>query len=887
VDATSITGSNQIEQIRASQIEDRNITNGSGYYTTLSVDSGFSTGIFDGAVYLIKSVGSTNILSTADPYRCLALSETSPGIVEILGVEYNTGIDYYVDTGYNSLPNPINSGDGSYIYPPYGISSTRITGALIDNSPFDYIKYSWFNNDNNNPTIFSHFEVVMSKDGIPFYTGQSVDTFYNQNVNYTGIYNANIRSVSKGGVYSDPISWNHTISELNFHGGITLGYLNIISGNDPRLNNTGYFGNSITLNWTLPTDNNGLYDTQARFITGYEFNILDANSNAPLITPVYISGVNNRTYTISSTQMYGLNTRRFKPYIRVKDIDGNYSSGIASILNNAAPTIANLAQFYAVSGSLNYSISPNDIDQYDISGVNIWTNQSIGYSPSFSSPTFSSRVLGGVLNTNLTGQYYAWYSLIDTYGIGGCTINGPYAVTGQSLQGAAGNYVKRIYQRNFATPTTPNPTDVSPAGWYTDIPAGNDAVWVTEATINAENTSVIIPWYAPKRLSGNVNFYQPTQPDPGSYNLMNGDMWWDTSNNYKLYRYNGSSWVGAFTPFLASNGGGNITGVVTVGETGKPFVILTDAFQVWNGSSSESPFEIIGGKVYINTGYVRELTFGRIVGGTATAQELIIADSGPTHGIFRSQNYSSGVAGVCLRGDGYFEANNALIRGTLDIGTGVYHTVISDNLIQQGVMKISGGYNFYGGETNMMLNGGLGYLKIGGNNYAADLPAFLIGYKNYADSDPSFNINTWGQMGCKSMSVRQFTNDIETELSVYSRGTNTNARSTIILKNSDDNYGGGIVRISGVMSANSSNVKYFQGTNSNNNTFQIGTLSNNEVEFGANGNIGFRLRTDNNIQNWWPVMDKNGNQILADARYGSTPTNVSEIVACLQYHGLC
>ncbi len=690
-DISSITGSDQIEFIRNSQIENRRVTtapNGS-LTTTLALDSGFSTGLYEGSIWLLKGVGTTNILATADPYRCLATSEVRPGVIEVLGAFWNTGINYTVDTGYNVLPHPDNSGDTSPIAPPYNLAIDFVTGTYIDNNVYTYLSLNWTDTPSSNK---SYYEVSGKRSSDPWeLVGNPVQNFVNQNVFESGIYQYNIRAVSIGGQYSTPLTGQYIIPTNNPFGQPPhLSGVYVIDPNDKRLGSTGYFGNDVTIGWTIPTGQNGYDIPSSRYLSGYIFHALNPATDTDLITPVWLTGIENQSHRLTPddfNSFIGGPIRQFKAYVETFDTDLTIRSGASAILNNPAPQVARSTSFYGLTGNLGYSINEKPFDSVDISGVDFWFSSSNTPNPTFATPiSYESTNLGGNAPASFTGTFYTWYSLIDTFGRSGCQINGPYTIGQNSVQGPQGNVVITVYQQNFTTPTTPSSTTYPPVpgGWSLSIPSDgtSTAVWGSTATFTSSG-SIVGVWSTPKRISGNVNFYQTTAPVGGVFLV--GDMWWDTDDNYKLYRWNGSSWVGAFAPLLGLDALNHITGLTQVGGTNN-FILVAEKFQVWNPSTStaEVPFEIFNNGVYINTGYVRELTFGRIVGGTATAVDLVLADSGPTHGQLRSQNYVSGVAGVVLRGDGYFEASNGLFRGTIDIGSNNNKTHIDTNGILFG-----------------------------------------------------------------------------------------------------------------------------------------------------------------------------------------------------------
>jgi hypothetical protein len=679
IEPSGVTGSNQIAQIRQSQVEDRHLVSPTGYTSTLTVDVPFSSTLNNGTIWILKATGTNNILASAERYRCLATSEVSQGIVEVLGLEWNTGINYVVDSGYNALPNPPNTGDYSSILPPNSLDLQLITGSFINNAPILYIAANW----NGSPsTNFSHYEVSGQRRGIIGWEllGRPSAPNISQIVSHSGLYDYSIQAVSVGGIYSTPLLGTYTMASKSPFAVQAINSVFVTGDNaDYRLTPTGYINDSLTVAWDFPVNANDYVPTPYYFLSGYQVDLRHPISNT-LLDSARIPSRDVHQYDIDSSIISAIgDLRSFK--VNVTPFDLDLASGVVSqiIVNNPAPNTAKSQSLYALSGMLVYNVDAQDFDDLDINNISLWYNNSSGFTPTSANINYVSRNLGGNIPTTYTGDYYAWFSLADTFGTG--DVNGPIFIPNHYFQGAPGpsgsngGTIVSIYQRNTLVPSTPTSYVYPPASWYTSLPVDNgDAAWISQAL---ETTSGIVvdssigsPWSTPRRLSGNINFYQSTAPG-GSTSLLPGDTWWDTANNYRLSRWNGASWTDANTPYLTYDANGNFSGVITGGQLGKPLVMVGSAFQIWDGSSPRAPFTVSGGNVYITSGFIENLSFGQIRGGKATAQELVIANNGPTYGLMRSDNYSSGVAGWAIRGDGYFEAQAGIFRGYVDVGVGL------------------------------------------------------------------------------------------------------------------------------------------------------------------------------------------------------------------------
>lgn len=188
----------------------------------------------------------------------------------------------------------------------------------------------------------------------------------------------------------------------------------------------------------------------------------------------------------------------------------------------------------------------------------------------------------------------------------------------------------------------------------------------------------------------NTVFYQTTAPVSG---MVADDLWYDTDDNYKLYVYNGATWVASFQPLIKLDGNNNVTGLVKADGTSKDWVMVADKFQVWNGTTAEVPFEIVGGVVYIKDAKIQHVDAGKITAGNITVglnlttgtftaasgtdNEVYIDSNGLRVGLtsgshVKLKQYVSGAAGLLLYNSsgtlkGFFSHHGGVT--TLDGGT--------------------------------------------------------------------------------------------------------------------------------------------------------------------------------------------------------------------------
>lgn len=432
-DVTGITSSADITGVRAPQIQTRRVINSPGADQTLiEVDQAFGSGLYAGSTFVVSCSGTGSIFQRASLYKCLATSEPSPGVVEILGLQYDTGISTSSETNYTTVIVPQNTGDNSPIDPPSSLTANIVEGVYTNNSYFRYVQLDWTATTSENLSAY----IVSGKAfGGSFETvATPTQTTYNYTVSVTGLHEFRVLAVSRGGKQSSAISASVTIPGTSPVGPMpALSGIEITSNYDANYVDgagayTGYVGNSPTLTWTLPVDDRGVLDTGTQFISGYKVYIQNPDTSATYAGPFVLDGFENTEYTITpgllNTGNAGNPIRCFKFFVQIWDDFGASYNGGELKMDNPAPRATQDSGFFATRGGMNYSVVPQEIDA-DISGVYLWTTTTGAYQPKLSSPMVRTTNLAGFTTNALTGAYYAWFSLIDSYGTGGCPIFGP------------------------------------------------------------------------------------------------------------------------------------------------------------------------------------------------------------------------------------------------------------------------------------------------------------------------------------------------------------------------------------------------------------------------------------------------------------------------------
>lgn len=438
----NITGSDQVGMIRNSQIETRQVITSPGSTNLITVSGGFSSSLYRGSVWILGASGEgTTTFDQATQYKCLLTAEPRLGVVEVLGVKYNTGINYLVNNNYSAEVSPPIVGDTTPPAAPTGVTGVAITGLLNDNTFFRYAYVYWTPSASANTAYYD----VSGKLGAGAYTsiGRPLTTGLNYTPDAPGTYTFRVAAFNANGYGSAYVEGTYVEPATNPLGttaalsGITIrdNYDPYSKAPAPLSRYTGYLGATPTFEWNVTVDTNGNETPTAQFITGYRVQLLSAVDGTTVLSPdIFLSGKDSTSYTLPDRFLdTGNSIKSLRAYtfaVDTMDDYGNIVEGARLAVNNFQPRPPVGSGFVGYNGGVSYNISP--AREADISGVYIWTNALPSFTPTFDNVTYRSTNLAGFAPAPAAGDIYTWFSLVDTYGPSGSIA-------------AAGDYNTRIY----------------------------------------------------------------------------------------------------------------------------------------------------------------------------------------------------------------------------------------------------------------------------------------------------------------------------------------------------------------------------------------------------------------------------------------------------------
>ncbi len=433
-----LTGSNQIPFIRNSQIETRIVTTAPTSNTTyLTLNSGFSSGLYKGSVWILNASGAmATVFDKATQYKCLSIAEPSAGVCEVLGVKYQTGINYLVANNYSVVTSPPIVGDTTAPLPPTGIVVTLTTGLQIDNTFYSYVYLNWLPSVSSNAFYYTASGEV---NGIPFLIGQPTTTGINFTPTVNGTYTFSIAANNANGYQSAFARTGYFVPATNPLG-ITaaLSGVYIAANADPYYirpqdaRYTGFAGTTPSFGWHITLDNNDNQTPTAQFITGYRARLLQVGNESVVLSSsdISLSGADNVICNLDPRYLYTGTTikplRRFTFEVDTVDKFNNVRSGARLAVNNPQLPPPLNSGFVGYNGGISYNVTPRP--QFDTSGIMLWNSQNPAFVPTYDNVQFISTNFGG--NANIapqTGSFYTWFALVDTYGFSGSiAANGDY-----------------------------------------------------------------------------------------------------------------------------------------------------------------------------------------------------------------------------------------------------------------------------------------------------------------------------------------------------------------------------------------------------------------------------------------------------------------------------
>jgi hypothetical protein len=547
---------------------------------------------------------------------------------------------------------------------------------------------------------------------------------------------------------------------------------------------------SVTLNWSS-SYSGSISDVALEFR-----NTSSADFDA-------LSTVSRTDNTFTTLDVIAGNTYEF----RARNVNylGVYSSYVSASLkvngDNVAPQTPSSITATGTTGSFALTWTNDPIDT-DYKFTKVW----LGTSNTFASSTYQGSVSGTTWNKAIavSGSYYAWLQNVDTSNNTSSistSVNAfvPAIVSSGTSgpSGSAGNIQYDIYRRSATPPATPT-GNLTPAFWSTTIPADDgNALWVSNGLISGtDGITLIGSWSTPERLTGKVSWYQTTAPTGATTgSIVIGDLWWDTDDNYKPYRWNGTSWQavddGRITPISQSVVNYGDKYALTVTTTGTPrvagfrimneasaaseFVVQADVFKIYNTTRSDitQSFVADANGVYMPQALIRELDAGKITAGTINATVKLTAAKLESPEITGSAFMVNSQVGMRYQdnngvltitgGQTNGEANGAQIdfvgvggasagsRGTLVLAAGDVGTTSGDGTIrfrtsgsEQGQIKRDGTLYMYGAVDIRGNDNRIGNTLIGtGQNI--EVGSYATGDRNSyidfhsADSPPDYS----------------------------------------------------------------------------------------------------------------------------------------------------
>lgn len=429
-DFTQITGSNQVSGIRPPQISTRTVYSlpGSGL-DFIGVSPAFDTGIQNGAVWLLSSTTSGSLpQDQSRQFRCLATAEVEKGIVEILGVENNTGIVYRASTGYYANGFPSIPVVKASILPPSGLTVSIASGIELGKFYYNY-SLNWSGSPSTN---LSNYNISGRISGSDYFTvAQTEDNSYFGDFSSSGFYEFRVGAISDEGVHSSYITGgiNFSLTNNPLGGPVGISGVKVANDVDESLGLTGYVGTDFNFSWEIEDGESGYYSAKTAFFSGYKVNVLNPDTNVSVLeyTENQLEG---RIYGVGRDDLTGLGLpgrRDVKIRLTSYDTFGGVTSPVDTVFYNSPPRSPASSGFQQFIGGLQYNVvgNPNDTD---ISGLYLWTNVSNSFTPTFNNKDYSSEYLNGFYPNSFSETFYCWFSLIDTFGETGCPIYGPLTI---------------------------------------------------------------------------------------------------------------------------------------------------------------------------------------------------------------------------------------------------------------------------------------------------------------------------------------------------------------------------------------------------------------------------------------------------------------------------
>lgn len=916
---TGITGSNQIAGLRNSQVETRRVVTspGTGLYT-VALDSGFSANLYKGSVWILSASGSAvTIFDQATQYKVLGASEPQNGITQVVGVEYNTGVNFLVNNNYNVEISPPIAGDTTPPAPPTGLSATRITGLLIDNTFFSYVYLDW--TGSVSPNAAYHTITGRLGVGTPFVVGSPPAS--QTEINYTpsapGTYTFGVAAYNANGYGSAFNEVTYVEPATNPLPTTPLSGIFISEDFDPYtkavapLNRyTGYIGTTPTFGWNIEVDpTNGLETPSAQFITGYRVRLLDITNEASVLAPeIILEGKEIDSWKVPEDYLYTVPSitplRAFTLSVDTLTTYGDIRSGARLAVNNPQPPPPVNSGFIGFDGGVSYNITPSRL--VDLSGVYIWNNVSPSFTPTYDNVTFSSTNFAGfapVYASNPDGSFSTWFSLLDTYGYSGSTasngdsnakIYGPISGNVTAVFGSIDIDISSEINAALATISgafslltgtfTDSLLTISGENQQTLLMVQGFSGQIIGAIPGEVNTALTVRvdtavTSSSGSLAQQINAVQANMVTTGQIltaqvgavstaltqtGISLGQRIDVVTANLNTTNSNVTATGATLLSAIATSNGALAQWITNLGvqTTGAYATVRIGAEAMVTGSDLIAG---TGGVAIARWGFELDAN-GKVVSMRATSSSfpgnygtIVFGNAN-----LQSNTYSAGSAGWQISADGNVDFNNASIRGAFTGGSAASNFITADD-------------RGFASRTN----GASDRVEIS----TAGTNAKAIAVYNNINS----NVVNLGSVN--------FAGNYIGELTLRDHNGVTKA----LINGQGGAVFGGNVEIDGIVQ--------FDGATTHN--AQLNINSSNKVHFSAAGTNVSYINEDNGINLYgdsshpirirgaalllnesavgsfnagW-VYDLNGNNILRE-RYGATPSTLSDVITILQYHGL-
>ncbi len=812
----SVTGSNQIGLIRNSQIETRKVVSAPISSTNYVVlDSGFSSGLYKGSIWTLSASGSSiTVFDAATQYKCLSIGEPSPNVFDIVGVKYQTGINYLVNNNYSVITNDPIVGDTTPPNPPASMLASPVTGLDIQNNFYSYLYLNWPPSTSVNNAYYT----VSGQVGVsPFLIAQPTTTGINFTPDTYGNYTFSVASNNANGYQSAFTTTTYNFANVNPFGTTApLSGVFISANADPYYirpqdaRYTGYVGRSPSFGWHITLDSDDNQTPTAQFITGYQISLRKLGSEATVFASgISVSGQDNVSWNFDPSYLFTGTTvkplRGFTFSVDTVDKFNNVRSGARLTVNNPQPPAPLNSGFLGYNGGITYNVTPRP--QADTSGIFLWVNQNPAFTPTYDNVGFMSTNLAGSANiAPQTGVFYTWFSLVDSFGFSGslaangdynAPIYGPISGNADAIFGTFFTDITAQLTGAFGYLTgvfTNLQTQVTNTGYQSLTMVNGLSGSITGAGTNINN-ALSVQIQQTVNTSGAV---LSTQINAVSARLVTTG-----ANNYAL--------AGVVMDALATTGGANSNWLAQLSATttgnNSTVKLIMNAFATGSvnglGGAAQARFGFeIGadGKISSMKATINSFqSYGTAVFGNLDLQ---------------SDTFSAGSAGWRIRAAGDAEFNNVLVRGQMFIQSGTSSQVIigRDSAGEEGVI-IGGGSNSLG--DRVVIDAELTTHGVKSFNSSNRLISFIgtqasnLGGQVSVQKNQSSNIVTAQMMGDDS-TIKVFT--AAGALSAYMDGVNQTISGQNLAAQNVNLYGNGIV-YNGIAGGGNAIAFHWDGSN--------------------------------------------------------------------------